>query len=425
MRNARLFWAANMLNKTLVFLTSSFPFGKHEAFIENEIGFLAAKFERVIVITNDTTSSEARTVPANVTVLRRSYHLAPAQKLVALLCIFKVNFWKEIWFLHKTFHLFPTLKILATALASMQKAQLLRSFFIENISLAKDEKFVAYAYWSDDNAVDLCWLKSSFPNMKVACRAHRWDVYFDEKNGDYLPFRWVLHKQVDALFFISEHARNFFTSKHQFSVTSNLRVSRLGTLPLKPAGINVEKHYRIVSCSSVIARKRVLLLAESIAKLNLKKKVLWTHFGDGNQMDELRSFSVNHLSKTEQVEVTLAGNVSNKSVRDFYEANAIDVFVNVSASEGVPVSIMEAMSAGIPVIATNVDAVNEIVVDGLNGKLLPANPSADEVAAAIQSILEMDENATEKCKQQTLNFWNAKYNAAQNYTQFIDDLERL
>ncbi|NCO54621.1 MAG: glycosyltransferase, partial [Bacteroidetes bacterium] len=39
----------------------------------------------------------------------------------------------------------------------------------------------------------------------------------------------------------------------------------------------------------------------------------------------------------------------------------VDLFINVSESEGIPVSIMEALSAGIPVIATNVGGTNEIV----------------------------------------------------------------
>jgi len=44
----------------------------------------------------------------------------------------------------------------------------------------------------------------------------------------------------------------------------------------------------------------------------------------------------------------------HNDVLNYYASNPVDVFINTSSSEGLPVSIMEAMSFGIPVIATNV-----------------------------------------------------------------------
>ena len=46
---------------------------------------------------------------------------------------------------------------------------------------------------------------------------------------------------------------------------------------------------------------------------------------------------------------------------DYYKNNIIDIFINLSASEGIPVSIMDAISFGIPCIATNVGGTGEIV----------------------------------------------------------------
>ena len=50
--------------------------------------------------------------------------------------------------------------------------------------------------------------------------------------------------------------------------------------------------------------------------------------------------------------------------------NDFDLFVNMSLSEGIPVSIMEAISFGIPIIATNVGGNAEIVNDE-TGVLIP------------------------------------------------------
>ena len=113
-------------------------------------------------------------------------------------------------------------------------------------------------------------------------------------------------------------------------------------------------------------------------------QVLWTHIGDGPVLPALMAMAGHALSRNFQIRFT--GGLANARVMEFYREHPVDVFVNVSASEGLPVSIMEAQSFGIPVVATAVGGIPEIVTDQ-NGRLLAANPSPSEIADGLQEFV--------------------------------------
>ena len=54
---------------------------------------------------------------------------------------------------------------------------------------------------------------------------------------------------------------------------------------------------------------------------------------------------------------------------------ASDLFLLGSAHEGLPVAIMEAFAAGLPVVTTNVGGVPQQVLDGVHGYVVPAHDS--------------------------------------------------
>jgi glycosyltransferase involved in cell wall biosynthesis len=65
---------------------------------------------------------------------------------------------------------------------------------------------------------------------------------------------------------------------------------------------------------------------------------------------------------------------------------ALDVFVLPSRSEGLSNTILEAMAASVPVVATDVGGADEMVVDGVTGLLVPP-ASSHELAAALRRLL--------------------------------------
>jgi glycosyltransferase involved in cell wall biosynthesis len=86
----------------------------------------------------------------------------------------------------------------------------------------------------------------------------------------------------------------------------------------------------------------------------------------------------------------LEGRVRIEGERDDVPARLADseIFVLSSRSEGMPVSVLEAMAAGVPVVASAVGGVDELVVDGQTGLLVP--PADSEALAAALAVLLAD-----------------------------------
>ena len=64
----------------------------------------------------------------------------------------------------------------------------------------------------------------------------------------------------------------------------------------------------------------------------------------------------------------------------------MDLFVLTSINEGTPVSLIEAMAAGVPVVATSVGGVPDVIEDGVTGVLIPPR-QPEAVASAIVSAV--------------------------------------
>jgi glycosyltransferase involved in cell wall biosynthesis len=103
--------------------------------------------------------------------------------------------------------------------------------------------------------------------------------------------------------------------------------------------------------------------------------------GDGPLLGELRSIATD-LELNSQVH--FLGDLDN--VHQFL--NALDIFVLNSHSEGMSNTILEAMSCGLPVVATSVGANSDLVVEGQTGLLIPP----DDPPALANAIAKLVDN---------------------------------
>ena len=194
---------------------------------------------------------------------------------------------------------------------------------------------------------------------------------------------------------------------------SALQLSRLGVKAQDICEIN-EDQFLLVSCSNVIPLKRVELIVPALSEIN-DFQIHWVHFGDGPLLEEVIELARNILHSN--ITYDFKGRVSNQQVLDWYAMNNPSAFINLSTTEGVPVSIMEAMSFGIPVIATDVGGTSEIV-DSENGVLIIQNPSSIEIKTAIEGI-----RANSQKRLAAYHTWEFKYNAAHNYLDFVRKIQ--
>jgi glycosyltransferase involved in cell wall biosynthesis len=85
---------------------------------------------------------------------------------------------------------------------------------------------------------------------------------------------------------------------------------------------------------------------------------------------------------------------------------ALNVAVLSSDYEGIPLSILEFMDAGKPIVATDVGGIPEVIEDGVHGVLVPPRDEAALVAAAAdvlrdpEAAREMGARARERCRRE-------------------------
>jgi glycosyltransferase involved in cell wall biosynthesis len=99
--------------------------------------------------------------------------------------------------------------------------------------------------------------------------------------------------------------------------------------------------------------------------------------------------------------------------------HAMDLFLLPSLFEGLPRAVLQAMAAGVPVVATAVDGTPEVVEDGVTGLLIP--PGKPDVAARRTIEMLADDDLRERCVMQARRRLSREF----DIHQMVRDLDRL
>lgn len=316
-----------------------------------------------------------------------------------------------------------------TLLVTLAKADRIAQRLIDLGQQLENEGFTTtiYSYWAMEGALAAVLAKRQKPHLKAVCRAHAWDVYFERSHFGYLPFRNLIYSGLDAVFFISENARQYALAQLPGLLNRQRMLhARLG-IRTSDSQLNFSRtfrSFRAVSCSYLIPIKRVERIIDALSLIT-NMEVEWTHFGDGPLLNELRAYAAQKLAHLPNIRWELKGRVANWEILRYYATHPVDAFLSVSRYDGIPVSIMEAMSFGIPAIATNVGGVAEIVVNGANGFLLDDDPSPRDVASALRLLAVMADVDCLQMREAAHAMWGQFYNAEVNYNGFCETLCQL
>jgi colanic acid/amylovoran biosynthesis glycosyltransferase len=402
------------MDKKLFFFTASFPFGTGEQFIETEIRYLSHYFNKIQIIPYSYGhSTHRREIPKNVSCCPPIMEL---NKSVVLLkeifnCSPLIPFLREL--LKKKYFLSLT-GFRNFVLFSLRTRKILSNVYVKSIFNVINKDSVIYFYWGTLSSSIIPFIKNSC--IPKVVRFHGGDLY------EYLPenyfkifFRKELLQNISYAIFVSEYGKNYLVSKYS-DVKFKHEICRLGVedngfTEMSNAGI-----LRILSISNAVKIKRLHIIAEAI-KL-LKINVEWTHIGNGPLLNELKK-TANYAANN--INVRFLGSIPNNQVLKYYNSNKVDLFINVSESEGVPVTIMEAFSSGVPVFATNVGGVSELV-DEKVGKLLPSDISSEFLCNVLEDYYRLNLDEKMKLKKQAKERWSALANAENTYKKLAEFL---
>ena len=414
--------------KNLILITSHFPFGTGESFLESELPCLERNFDRITIIAQDSTGEETRIIDKSIRVCRfnpsttfAGFLAMPLLMLSNLRLIIKTAK-DEIRFRHKIDETL-CLRRLLFLLRKTIKAIQLRDFIRDNIPRGNPaDSTVFYSYWLKTGAHAIAML--DYHGIIRITRAHGSDLYEERTPTGYLPLMRFLSERLDSIFFISENGRSYFRNKLR-TEGPGLKVSYLGTFrPCEASCTGEDGDFVIVSCSNMIALKRIDLIIKALSLVTTSEKIKWIHFGEGVLKDELTDLATRSLSDSENISWHFMGFIPNNELLRFYSSNRVDLFINTSASEGIPVSIIEAQSFGIPVIATDVGGVREIVRSG-TGSLLDPDFTPAELADIIEQYITMDRDKTGEIRKNAFENWKMNFNAEDNYGNFIESINSI
>ena len=204
--------------------------------------------------------------------------------------------------------------------------------------------------------------------LKYFFTFHAYDIFFNNK--------WFVQlvNHSRKCFSISNYNINYVVSKYPNLNKSKIKLSRLGAFPIKTINRSRERKedFFVGFISWFVEKKGIRYLLEAMNAIAQKNKnIKLVLAGDGPLREEIETFiKENRLEQA----VQYIGKLNFDEKSEFFlnlDAVILPAITLEKDKDGIPVVLMEALSYGLPIIATNISGIPEICVDNFNGILIP------------------------------------------------------
>ena len=408
----------------LIVITTSFPSNNSESYFEAELKQLSKVFTTIHVIRTQFKSSDKNyQVPHNVVFYEYQIQPVPLRFIPFINKKTRKLFFEEMRSIKKELHqkfTFFKYKIMHRYLFN---AVHFSKWLLELIKKNDIKTNVIYTYWLTDFTLGSTLMNKNLETKyHIISRTHGWDCFYDRNPENYLPFRKAILRGITNIFPVSNAGTKFLSDIFK---NNKIQTRYLGSAQFKQPESNPNKEFHILSIAFVSPIKQLSLLAQAICKL--KTPVKWTHIGFNKdkydrellqQIEQMFDFIDNISFNPLQI-------MMQDEIETWISNNYVDVFCSTSKAEGLPVSMMQAQSAGIPIISTNVGGVSEIVIDNETGFLLPIQPSDNEIALVIKKFINLSDSEKQKLSVNSFNNFKKHFDAEKNFSEFAQELKNI
>lgn len=407
----------------LVILTETYPYpGPDDAFLMSEVTALCDQ-ARVVLVPTRMQGVIPQEIPGHpevdVSLAKELSRLSRADDVRSLLSSGTVHELSR----HGGAALHP--RAVATVARRQARAAIARRWTERHLlPMVRGGRSIVYSWWGTAAAagVSRALVGSGVP---FVCRMHGYDLYAEQESIGFVPFQSDIMRNATKVWTAARAGADYLHAAYP-AARVPIVVRPVGSLEVHAAARQISPGPRqVVSCSSVIPVKRVDLLARALSELCVRHPDLdveWTHIGSGALLPEVRALSDSLPGLRGRA--TFTGGLPHVGVLEWLGSHRVDAFCNVSSSEGLPVTLMEAASAGIPLLALDVGG-NAEVVDDANGRLLPADASPGQIAAALAELLTAAPDEVEAMRRASRTRWEENFDARRNYADFGQRLVAL
>jgi glycosyltransferase involved in cell wall biosynthesis len=415
----------------LIFVSRDFPYGFREPYVEDEINEFSQHYHKVFLMVPflgaERRKEKIRKLPDNVVIIQVPTQRGFFSRFTDLLFLFTKLFWKELSFQRKEHHLSINRQRFRDVLGYLGSAfyfkKILTKFLKSNHIPFKKTTF--YSYHLSEFTLAMLWIKRRHRVAGVYSRFILQDDELHSKFSAFQPFRRYILNKINAVFSVSNLGRDYLFDQAGPGAPPNILVHRLGVRKVQPIVTSRENGVlKILTVSFLEKHRRIALLVEAL-EMAEHLEIEWHHIGDGNDQQNMKQFAFNHLFNKPNVKFRFTADLNTDQVYEIIQQDRPHVFISLSQHEDIPVSILEAFSFGIPVIAANVGGIAEVLQNGVNGILLSANPTAAELVEALNFMVQMDTKGYRNFSNSALATYEQFAQVENNYGAMIYDMIQL